>query len=258
MQERLTEKNDPGFIYTVHITVIVHIMMTETQKPNGLLYFPDVLTVSEEQDLLSDLTLESDLDPESVWKTAGARANRLVRHYGYNYPYTRKLELTPADPIPVSIIQIIHKLAQFPGLKDFHPDQAIINRYLTGEGISKHVDHVALFGDTVVSVSLGCNGKMRFRRDEESYDITVSRRSVYAMTGESRYDWTHEMPKSKSQCGVRFSITFREINHKYLKGTAHSAIPEAAVDVEVDPVPVPVPVPVKFIVTKVKAKVNAK
>jgi alkylated DNA repair dioxygenase AlkB len=189
--------------------------MPKTVAPNGLLYFRNLLTPEEEKALLKELLDSTEYDTE--WKTAGARANRRVRHFGYNYPYTRKLQLTLADPIPPSIVMIISKLLKIPGLKHFKPSQAIINRYLSGEGITKHIDHTELFGDTVVSVSLGCSANMVFRKDSESYTQTVTPGSAYAMIGESRYEWTHEMSKRKSQCDTRFSITFRDANMKYLK-----------------------------------------
>jgi len=184
--------------------------------PAGLIYIPNLLSVDEHKELLS--ILENDSESSDDWKTAGHRANRLVRHYGYNYPYTAKQELTLADPIPSYMLSIIQKLrTTVPELADFNADQAIINRYLTGEGIGPHVDHTELFGNTVVSVSIGCETTMRFKKAGDTFDQIVKPRSAYAMTGDSRYGWTHEMPKSKRQCATRFSITFREVELKYLK-----------------------------------------
>jgi len=136
--------------------------------PSGLLYIPDIIPQDTHPKLLKLLN-----DGSEGWKTAGHRANRLVRHYGYNYPYTSKLELTRADPIPEQIILLIRLLRQQPGLENFHPDQAIINRYLTNEGIGKHVDHTKLFGDTVVSVTIGAGATMRFRHENASFDQYV-------------------------------------------------------------------------------------
>lgn len=191
------------------------IPVSKYPKPRGLIYIPNFLSAAEQQDLLEKLT-----DPvDDQWKTAGHRANRLVRHFGYNYPYTAKLELTVADPIPDYIQSVIAKLQQQPGLENFNPDQAIINRYLTGEGISKHVDHVKLFKDTIVSVTVGSGATMRFRNTDtgEVFDQRVVPGSAYAMTSESRYNWTHEMVKSKAQRSPRYSITFREVELQYLK-----------------------------------------
>lgn len=193
---------------------------TNDRIPQGLIYVPKFLSPEEHDKLLQILL--NDSDRGKGWKTAGAKANRLVRHYGYNYPYTAKRQLTLADPIPDYIFQIIQKLrTSVPELSQFQPDQAIINRYLTGEGIGAHIDHTELFGDIVVSVSLGCQAKMRFRKGSAVFDQVVKPLSAYAMTGESRYDWTHEMPKSKSQRDTRFSITFRQVKLEYLKKEQH-------------------------------------
>lgn len=211
-------------------------------RPDGLVYKANFLSVEDERELLDYLVEDS-----ATWNTAGPRANRVVKHYGYNYPYSRKLELTLAEPIPPIIVKIIQQLRTIPELRDFEPDQAIINRYLTGEGISKHIDHTELFGDTVVSVSIGCSANMRFRKDNAVHDQTVQRRSLYAMQRAARYEWTHEMCKSKAQCSTRFSITFRQVNIRYLK---KGQTPHA-------PVPIPLPLPAPLVPAK-KIKVAMK
>lgn len=197
--------------------------------PIGLTYLPHVLPVDEHDQLLKLLTDNANKGSDNGWKTAGQRANRIVRHFGYNYPYTAKLELTLADAIPEWLWPVIQLLRQQPGLEDFKPDQAIINRYLTNEGIGKHVDHTKLFGDTVVSVTIGAGATLRFCHTESGvrFDQNVKPCSAYVMTGESRYEWTHEMLKSKAQTQTRFSITFREVHLEYLKKGCipHSILP---------------------------------
>jgi len=223
-----------GTVMPVNITPLfprkkndIDVQTTMSHPPSGLLYFSNVLPPELHSSLLLRLKEDSEKHAETSWKTAGHRASRIVRHFGYNYPYTAKLELTLSDPIPDYIVPVIGLIRQQKGLENFAPDQAIVNRYLTGEGISKHVDHTRLFGDTVVSVTIGSGATMRFRKDDQTYDQWVAPRSIYAMTGESRYDWTHEMVKSRAQSGTRFSITFRQVNLEYLKKgqTPHDPIP---------------------------------
>lgn len=224
--------------------------------PEGLLYYPNIIPIKEQDILTKILTNGSEIDPE--WKKAGHMANRLVRHYGYNYPYTRKLELTKADPIPDYIVDIVNRLITLPGLENFRPDQAIINRYLTGEGIGKHIDHTELFTDIVVSVSFGCKATMRFKKDSQTMDQVVTPGSAYAMTGSSRYEWTHEMVKSRTQCDTRFSITFREINQTYLK-KGQSPHPPIAYVPTITPVSVPAPAHITQPKLKLKlAKLSAR
>ncbi|KIY44677.1 hypothetical protein FISHEDRAFT_16695, partial [Fistulina hepatica ATCC 64428] len=107
--------------------------------------------------------------------------------------------------------------------------QAIINMYSPGEGISPHVDLLNRFGDGIVGVSLGSGTVMRFakvdRLDEpESWDVYLPSRSVFVLSGDARFRWTHEIERRTSdfvcaedmsaggmwlQRGVRISVTFR-------------------------------------------------
>ena len=187
--------------------------------PEGLIYYPNLLTIEQEAALVTLFNSESD-----SWDTAGSRAARTVKHFGYTYPYTRKLELLPTTPITPEFYPLILEMRKVPGLEDFMPEQAIVNRYLKNQGISPHIDHPLLFGDIVVSISVGCSATMRFKKGSQGHDQNVAPRSLYAMTGPSRSEWTHEMCKRKSQCDTRYSITFRTVNHKYIKGEPHPAL----------------------------------
>lgn len=141
-------------------------------------------------------------------------AKRKVAQFGYTYPYDRRATLTKTYPIPDSILAIVSRLGTTVELlKDWVPDQLIINRYEPGEGISKHIDHTRFFGDRIVCFSLGAQTDMVFRRDAQKFMQPVTDGSVYIMSGESRYKWTHEMPKRKRMKGVRYSFTFRQVQH---------------------------------------------
>jgi len=52
---------------------------------------------------------------------------------------------------------------------------------------------------------------MRFQKGSEKYDIEIKPKSLYIMSGESRYKWTHEMIKNKNS-ERRISITFRNVS----------------------------------------------
>lgn len=178
-------------------------------SPDGLWYYPNLLSREEHQCLLDTLTT-----------TTGA----LTNHYGYK-SYAAKTALTLADPIPDYLIPIITLIRKQSGLEYFDPDQAIINRYLPGEGIVKHIDHTKLFSDIVVSVTIGAEATMRFRSKTSScYDQRVIPGSAYAMTGDARYTWTHEMVKSNEHSGTLYSITFREVDLDYLKPSFYTNV----------------------------------
>lgn len=71
--------------------------------------------------------------------------------------------------------------------------QAILNMYQPGQGISPHVDLPGRYADGIVGVSLtgGCVMTFRHERTSERHDVYLGPRSVYAMLGEARWDWSH-------------------------------------------------------------------
>lgn len=120
--------------------------------------------------------------------------------------------------------------------------QVIINLYKPGEGITPHVDLLDRFGDGIIGVSLGSGCVMRFTKvrpdsvTEESnhdhrlcntsraWDVFLPHGSVYVMSDEARYGWTHGIDGRRedwvrksvdSEMGrwvmrsIRVSITFR-------------------------------------------------
>jgi alkylated DNA repair dioxygenase AlkB len=94
-------------------------------------------------------------------------------------------------------------------------DQCIVNEYLPGQGISRHIDKTSLFGPTIACVSIGSDATIRFTKDKNAVDVLVPRRSLYIMQGDARYAWTHEMPArlydAMRKRGTRYSITFRKM-----------------------------------------------
>lgn len=167
---------------------------------------------------------ENDTPNTSIlsWEKAGI-ANRKVLHFGYRYPYNRALKLTPTYAIPDifqrSLIEplqnIVTTLPGFNGIP-WAPDQVIINRYLHKQGIGPHTDHKKLFHDRIVCVTIGEPADMLFKHSKlSSHTVMTESRSVYIMTAEARWEFTHEMVPHKFD-KPRYSITFRNIEPKYI------------------------------------------
>jgi alkylated DNA repair dioxygenase AlkB len=96
------------------------------------------------------------------------------------------------------------------------PDQAIVNEYEPGQGISHHVDCVPCFGETIASLSLGSRCEMELRRDGAGdQHLLLEPGSLLVLSGEARHDWSHAIRARKSDHGIartrRVSITFRTI-----------------------------------------------
>lgn len=175
---------------------------------SGLQYLPDFITADEERALIEAIDQQPWLHD----------LKRRVKHYGYKYDY--KARAVTADsylgPLPDWLLPVTRKLSFKP---DQAPNQAIVNEYLPGQGISAHVDCVPCFSDTIASLSLGSGAIMQFTKEQEKHDLFLEPRSLIILSGPARYEWTHAIPARKSdivdgfkiQRGRRVSMTFRTV-----------------------------------------------
>jgi len=143
--------------------------------------------------------------------------SRRVQHYGYRYDY-RARRVVPEmylGPLPSFVQSLAERLVR-EGYFAKQPDQAIVNAYEPGQGISHHVDCVPCFGETISSVSLGSRCEMEFRRDGAGdQHLLLEPTSLLVLSGEARYSWSHAIRARNSDHGIartrRVSITFRTI-----------------------------------------------
>ncbi|MCB1562704.1 MAG: alpha-ketoglutarate-dependent dioxygenase AlkB [Alphaproteobacteria bacterium] len=171
--------------------LLFDIPATATPDISGLQHVPDFITEDEEQALMEAIDHQpwlSDL-------------KRRVQHYGYKYDYKARAVADDSylGPLPEWIEDIASRLS-------FKPDQAIVNEYLSGQGISAHVDCVPCFGDTIASLSLGSGATMQFTNGQEKHDLYLEPRSLVILSGPARHDWTHAIPARKSDMVNGFKV----------------------------------------------------
>lgn len=180
----------------------------------GLRYVPGYLTAQAAQGLLRQIDALPWLD---VLK-------RRVQHYGYKYDYKsrRVTDAMRIGPLP-SFLQEIADGLYGAALVPEIPDQAIVNEYLPGQGISAHVDCEPCFGEAIVTISLGSSCEMEFvhlesKRREHALLVPCS---ALIFQGEARHQWTHAINPKRSDAGVarsrRISLTFRRVVLKSLQ-----------------------------------------
>ena len=140
--------------------------------------------------------------------------SRRTQHYGYVYDYSQKDVLTKAsEEIPNAWIEKVLR----PWNLSTEFNQCIVNEYVPGQGIAKHVDNTKLFAETIVSVSLGSDIVMEFGQWSSAVqqEVVLPRRSALVLTGDARYKWHHAIPRRKEDHGVprkrRISLTFRQV-----------------------------------------------
>ncbi len=189
-------------------------------KIKGLYYYENVVSEENEQKILMYLIDHND--------EASTALKRVVHQYGYTYDYkARKISVEPTLKIPDCMKNLLESLRlpeSFDG-KLFDPeslefDQCICNRYMSGEGISAHIDN-PIFGDVIVCFTLqsGCTIEFMNSVSGEKENLYVKPRSVYIMSGQARNNWTHCIQPRKTDRvdgdmvyrGIRWSITFRKV-----------------------------------------------
>ena len=175
-------------------------------RPEGLVYRPELLTPEEERPLLDELER---LDFREI-RMHGVVAKRTARHYGVDYDYERRAALQEAEPIPEWLLPVRERAAELAAVEPDELAEILVQRYPPGAQIGWHRDAPA-FG-TVVGISLGSPARMRFRRDKgggrRTFELELEPRSGYVLAGEARKAWQHHVPPAKA---LRYSITFRTL-----------------------------------------------
>ena len=188
--------------------------------PDGLFYFDDFINTIDAEKLLSIIDKQPWLDD----------LQRRVQHYGFKYDYRARriddsMHLGPLPDWLIPVEQSVrNKTAELLNI-DHVFDQAIVNEYEPGQGISPHVDCEPCFGEVVATLSLNSEIQMDFSKP--TLGLKISKRletnSLALLTGSVRYEWQHSIPARKSDPadtafnrGVnrrkrRVSVTFRSV-----------------------------------------------
>lgn len=212
----------------------------QVQQPNiSGLYYINNIQVADNDNTIDKLNTKE-------WKPLSNSPNsRVVQHYGYEYDYNTYNIKKKCEEIPEFLLKykefLTNKCNELNIInnnknnneetKDKNDDkntnnkyefnQCIVNNYEIGQGISKHIDVVS-YGDIIGCYTIGGGSSMIFRNKNntnEKYEIYTEPNSLYIMSGDARYNWTHEMPSRKSDIingtkiprNRRVSITFRNI-----------------------------------------------
>jgi len=174
---------------------------------DGLSFIEDFITKEQEAELIKVID-------SNAWNLD---LKRRVQQYGYKYNYQNQA-ITKNDylgELPLFLKDLADRLVE---LKIFEviPNQAIINEYLPGQGISAHIDS-SLFGSVICSMSLGSECVLDFTCDKKKDSILLKQRSLLVLKDNARFLWKHSIPSRKTDLiggrkvnrTRRISITFR-------------------------------------------------
>lgn len=85
--------------------------------------------------------------------------------------------------------------------KDRRPDQVIVNKYLGKQGISPHIDQVQLWSGQIVTISLGQECRMHFRKvdspKQDCVSVLLKSGSILSLTKDARYNYFHSIPATR-------------------------------------------------------------
>ena len=183
----------------------------------GLFYIKDI-----DEDVISEFTMKQ-LDSRKWEPLTASPKSRLVQHYGFKYNYTTYQINEKCEPIPAFLTpyqELLYSICL--SLKIIEPrhifNQCIVNNYAEGQGISAHVD-VKKYGGVIGCFTIGSGATMVFQKGDEKQEIYVEPNSLYIMSGDARFVWTHSMPTRKFDIkggvrierGRRISLTFRHV-----------------------------------------------
>jgi DNA oxidative demethylase len=178
------------------------------ERPEGLVYRPELLTAAEEERLLRRLAEDS----YGEVRMRGQVARRTVRHYGLSYDY-EAAAVAPGEPLPEWLLELRRRCADLLGVVDERLAECLLTRYPAGATIGWHRD-APMFGD-VVGVSFGSACLLRFQRGQGDqrrvFEQPLEPRSAYVLAGPSRTVWQHGIPPVADE---RYSVTFRTLRRR--------------------------------------------
>lgn len=191
--------------------IAIPVEYNDERVPKGLMVIPDFVSEDFEERLVAEID-------SMPWD---ARIKRRVQHYGFAFQYS-KLNVDDsktATPFPESCAKVMGMQP----LIDCAFNQLTINEYLPGIGIASHCDTHSAFTDTIAVLSVCGSTIVDFvsHDDTKRVSVVIPPRSLYLMTGDSRYGWRHAIAARKTDrepgSGTlkprdprRISLTFRK------------------------------------------------
>lgn len=181
--------------------------------PEGFEYYPDFLSKQEEDQLLEIITgIEL-----HTFIFQGYTAKRKVASFGFDYSFDSR-KLSDGKAVPEDFKPLITKAAGIANISPGAFEELLITEYPEGAVINWHRDAPPF--DIIAGISLLSDCRFRLRPQAKELqtrnaviNLTVKRRSLYIMKGQSRSEWQHSIAPVANK---RYSITLRTLKVKSL------------------------------------------
>eukprot|EP00743_Colponemidia_sp_Colp-15_P012582 GILK01014371.1.p1 GENE.GILK01014371.1~~GILK01014371.1.p1 ORF type:complete len:283 (-),score=18.16 GILK01014371.1:469-1200(-) len=144
-----------------------------------------------------------------------AQSGRRKQDYGPMINYrNRKLKLDTFNGLPSYLLPLSRRLGTVEGLEHYVIAQQQTLDYSNERDsfLLAHVDDTWLWGEHILGVNLLSDTTLSFIQPERNLlvSVTIPARSLYVMSGESRYNWAHAV-LPKHIAARRICITLREL-----------------------------------------------
>ena len=209
-------------------------MSIELDVP-GLYFSPEVISLEEEQVILDHIKKDrghyvSQIHP--AYEFGWMFLRRQGRECGFLSPLTRQESL---GQFPSWLSNVWFNCIYRTNLPkevtlEQHPDHVLVNEYTIGEGCMAHTDDVNFWTDWVMGLSLESGCTIILRQGNKSYPVYLPPRSIYVLTGDARYRYTHEIAPTRDDIVEgqliprthRTSLTFRMIHPNFLSNAVRT------------------------------------
>jgi alkylated DNA repair dioxygenase AlkB len=226
------------------------------EEISGLQYLPNFINEQEAKQLIDFIDSQQWISHEM---TDTNSMKRLTQQYGYTYNFaTKTLRTNESEyiPFPKELHFLLERIQPLYGETPIQ--NMIINEYIASQGITRHLDRTDYFGDTVVSLSLlqavpfnfyefehvdwnkiigirNLNQHTKRKLTGREASVMLAPNSLLVLSGESRYDWQHEIPKNNpilySDIGTELYSTDskwfrRDQDYRRVSLTFRSVLPE--------------------------------
>jgi alkylated DNA repair dioxygenase AlkB len=179
------------------------LFVDKVAQPAGFGVEPDFVSAEEERALIARIG-EHPLTP---FQFGAFEGKRRVASFGWRYDYSTQ-KLQQANPVPDWLTPFARRVESLFRLSHSAIQQVLCTEYDEGVGIGWHRDKPhfnEIFG---LSLASACKFRFRSKVDDAWQRLTfdIEPRSLYRLSGESRYVWEHSIPPVAAR---RYSVTFR-------------------------------------------------
>ena len=175
----------------------------EPELPSGFRYMPDVISATQERDLVARFE-KLDLKP---FEFHGYKGNRRIYTFGHRYEFAGQEARDDAN-IPDYLRPLMEIAGEISGTPAAGFEQIMVTEYAAGAGIGWHRDRPTYEDIVGISFLAPCALRLR-RRDGDGWErmsVHIEPRSAYLLHGKVRNVWQHSIAPMDV---LRYSVTLR-------------------------------------------------